>query len=394
MWAVRFSAWIIRSAILTALACFGTVASATTTRVAALGGASDYFDDESNVQRWYGNLPEQTDLALLEPGRLDLDAGHAAWDERVLGEGGGLFLRLADGRNPSTAAIFFSADRPDSGSGGYIGGMAGRQFGAVAAAVSFVGTSHFAEERSLGRYTSRADYSHELGLGLDFRCSDRFRLATAGEIVNTQYGGAESTWESFGLRLRASWRPGDSWTLASLCDYWRDVRAAYSPLLASSGDCDAWQIRVGCGIVREPTPQRRLLFSAEYREGKEGWAMLSFPTRFSNSERDYFVLHCRVGAEARVQPWLTLRFGAEYRRVEEACERWRKFDWDAYSDQEVAGSVRVETPIALGCSVGSGDLTLDLMLADGTPSWAGYLRSENGLADNGHYFGATLAYRY
>lgn len=391
--------------LIAALTGSATPAAATSARVAGLGGGSDYFTDESNVRRWYASLPGQSPLAWLEPGVLDLDAGHAGWDARVSGEGGGLFVDLGSDRAVWTGALSFCADHQDGPPGGSIAGQIGRCQGPLGVAISLLGSSFETSERASAQLaTGYANYSHEIGLGLTWSVSDRMGIEVAGEIVNTQfsirdwrvnaYREGESTWSSFGLRGRTSWRTSERWTVTPVVDYWRDIRGVCTQVFPSDADRDAWQLRIGCGVSREQTSLCRFLFSSEYRKGKEDFTGGSSTARFTDSKRDYYVLHARFGGEVEMRPWLTVRLGAEYRRVVESFMRWHSFSWNPYLDWERGGSVRVETPLSIGCSVGEGDLTLDLMLADGTPSWAGYLRSENGLTDNGHYFGATLAYRY
>ena len=76
-----------------ALIC-ATEAVATSSRIRSLGGSGGYFEDDNNVLRWYGSLPEYGNLAVVELGTFDLDAdNYEPWDGLVSGQGGGFHVR-------------------------------------------------------------------------------------------------------------------------------------------------------------------------------------------------------------------------------------------------------------------------------------------------------------
>ncbi len=61
---------------------------ATSSRIRSLGGSSGYFEDDHNVLRWFGSLPEYGNLAVVELGTFDLDADDDDddWSARVNGQ--------------------------------------------------------------------------------------------------------------------------------------------------------------------------------------------------------------------------------------------------------------------------------------------------------------------
>ncbi len=374
-------------------------ARATTTRVAGLGGGADYVTDESNVRRWYASLAWQPDLLLVEPGTLDLDAGSAGWDQRTSDRGGGLFVRANSSGSAGTFAAFFAAHPSDGTPGGGIAAQYGRAFGRLAAGVSLKATSSFTDSGSQRAIIwGEGDYYHEIGAGLRWLVADHAPIEVAGELVNSQfsytYGTKNGSWRSFGLRARANVPCNATITLVPLVDYWRDDRPGYSDVTASTGWRDAWQIRTGVGAVATLSPSRTLVVSGEYRDGKEDFITSYYSSQYGMSERTYFAIHWRIGIEGQVRSWLQVRVGAEYRRIRESYFRWKGVAWDSILDATQGASIRVETPLTLGCTATAGDLFLDLALADGTPSSATFLRAENGLADNAHLMAATIGWKF
>jgi hypothetical protein len=266
-------------------------------------------------------------------------------------------------------------------------------------ATSFVEDSG-SEERS---FTGRADYRHELGAGLRGLVAERTPIEVAAEIVNTEFAMNSlpmgirvhnNGWRSFGLRTRARVPCSAAVNLTPVVDFWRDDRLTFAGVLPDAAHSDAWQVRGGCGVEADLSPTRTLVVSAEYRRGKEDLLGTAVQSHYSLSERTYFAIHWRIGLETRVRRWLQVRLGAEYRRVDERVNRRRDFEWDRYIDSSESGSVRIETPLTLGCTATAGDLFLDLALADGAPSSATYLRAENGLADDAHLLAATIGWRF
>ncbi len=66
--------------------CLASAAFATTSRVTALAGTSNYINDDSNIFRWYGTLPSYANLVLVEAGQATGQAGSAVnTDDQALG---------------------------------------------------------------------------------------------------------------------------------------------------------------------------------------------------------------------------------------------------------------------------------------------------------------------
>ncbi|MEE9271110.1 MAG: hypothetical protein V3V49_12715 [Candidatus Krumholzibacteria bacterium] len=67
--------------------CLASAAFATTSRVQALAGTSNYINDDSNIFRWYGTLPSYANLVMAEAGNGTSQGGDSAVnaDDQALG---------------------------------------------------------------------------------------------------------------------------------------------------------------------------------------------------------------------------------------------------------------------------------------------------------------------
>jgi len=350
-----------------------TPAPASEARLRALGGGADFLEDPTGVQRWSGSLVDYPGVATLELGSWDHDA-----DGAVTGRGGGLHLAFDEAGRWGTAAMYFGDDLPAPDPGGWIRLLYARRLGPVSLGLTFRGTSHSdadnGDELSL---TGESRFLHDLGLGARFDLSDGFYVDLAAEaldaevdyydnengIVREDLGG----WEGFGLRARAfqSLRPDVVATYR--VDWRRDTRPITDPVIGGLADLDADIFRGGVGFTLLPDPDRLLIASVDYqRREDERRAAVPFYSDWERTWRLWWRLDVRVGVEARMTPWLTVRAATGYRRTVD--ESLQSFTWsEQFTDQHYDYRITVDVPVALGVGVHLGDFDADLAHGEAVP---------------------------
>ncbi|MFO7652780.1 MAG: hypothetical protein R6X25_03055 [Candidatus Krumholzibacteriia bacterium] len=379
---------------------------ASSSRVRSLGGDSGYFEDDSNVLRWYGSVVDYPDLVVAELGRFDLDAATAVpWSDRVYGQGGGLHLSFDAARRWGVGAAYVEGDQPDDIPGGAATLMWGRSFGRHAVALAFQGTSYNRSTAGDGtQLFGRAEYHHVWGAGLRSDLGESAYLDLAADVRNTQfdyvdpfrglrYGPVEIT-KGWSARARLFWRPNPRVVLVPLIGHLADIRPTYSDVLEDAADLDARITRVGFGVNLLPDADNLVLFSFEYAEGEETLRGQASPfARYARETRDWFTLHGRIGAESRVLAWLTVRLGIEYLRIEDEVllllPAVNGDDlWFARRD------IFLETPVNLGLGLHFGSFTADLVVNEESPFNLGYALTGAGRDDSTTFTSITLSYGF
>ena len=388
---------------------YATEAVATSSRIRSLGGGGGYFEDDNNVLRWYGSLPEYGNLAVVELGTFDLDADDDdAWDERVSGQGGGFHVNFDQAGKWGTAAIYTQEDSPGWPNGGTPGGhfsaLYGRRFGAFTPGLYFRGTSFTQTDATDDSpLLGLSEYLHDFGLGLRVDAAENVYFDLAGEIMNSQFdyiatGDAindddyTNTWDSYGLRARLFWRLSEKVAWVPLFDYYKDDRETFSVLMRDVAKLDAHLLRAGFGFNVFPDSDNMVLFSAEYRSGKENLDGVWSPAaRYHTSRNEFFSLSTRFAVESRVVSWLTLRAGVAYHRIDDEYYRIRYVSND--DDEYVAQrSVRVEVPLSLGLGMAFGHFGADLVINGNTPFSLGYLFTGAAGSEIATFSSITLSY--
>ena len=98
--------------------------------------------------------------------------------------------------------------------------------------------------------------------------------------------------------------------------YEHDVRPTVSDALGGVADLSGWNLLAGLGVNALLDPDNLVVVSLDYLSLQRDWAA-RYPEHatFDTGWRDIWQVAVRVGVESRVQPWLTLRAGAVYRRL-------------------------------------------------------------------------------
>lgn len=395
------------AAVLALLALAATAALAGAPRVRALGDASAYFEDDSAPLSWFGALVDYPDQLVLDLGEYDHN-GSGSLNQRLLGGGGGIHLRLDEAGRRGVLGIYVQEDLPADAPGGAITVMGARRFGRLSLGLRAMLTSHFDGENSnetWGRGESL--YIHSFGLGGRWDAGDRLYGDLALEIANTTSDAADeslwslpasSVWTGWGARTRWFWAVGEQAVLVPLLDHRRDDRPLLSEAIAAPADQEAQQSSLGLGLNLLPDPDNLMLVSGEWRWGTEEHRRLrgrSTGWDYDASEIDYHEIHVRVGLESRVLPWLSLRGSIQYLRLQQEQRLLRgdlvHDDPDRWAVSQV---IDVNTPVTLGCALHAGAFQADLVFNGHWTQPPGTLPFGARPLDSGTYSGLSLRYLF
>jgi len=379
-------------------------AGATSSRIQAMGGRGGYFEDDFNVLRWYGSLPEYGNQAVLELGRTNFAANDSLGIDHINGQAGGAHISFDSAGKWGTAAVYFR-DESAGGltPGGAFTGLYAIGRGPVAVGLYYRGTSFertAAPSDPVGMSTS--EYLNTWGLGIRIDIAAGVYCDVAGEIMNADFQATETGdsaplvendgSDSWGARTRFFIRLSEKVACVPLFDYAKEVRSTFSPLLLDAADVDARLTRVGLGFNFLPDGDNLLVFDGEYRNGRRHLAGAgSAAARYADSCRKFTSLHARVGVESRLLAWLTLRAGVEYRRTD-ADQRLQPAP--PGGDDQISHEVHVDVPLNLGLGLHFGNFDADLVLNDRAPFSFGYLLTGTEQKETTTFTAITLKYSW
>jgi len=395
---------MLRRALLAALLLLALPALATTTRVRTLGGLGDYFEDSSNVLRWYGSLVDYPQLAVLELGDWNHDQ-EGDFSDQISGRGGALHYRFDAAGRFGTAAIYFGEDLPTNDPGGWVSLLWARQFGPVAVGATFRGTSFStATSGTELPLDGLSSFLHNLGLGLRWDLADNLYGDLAFEAMDTEVDyfsredgiSIENTggWDSFGLRARLFHGLNDQAAAIYFVDWFHDVRPVADEVMDDLVDMDAVNLRAGVGFNLMPDPDNTLIFSTEYQSREEDrLARHGVPAAWDSLHLDWWSLDVRVGVESRLLPWLSLRGSASYRRL--TMDQLYTTDWsDDFQEHDYLYDIAISTPVTLGLGLHFGRFDADLVFNDTTPFSLGYALTGGDRGDDANVTSITMSYGF
>ncbi len=398
---------LVTVAVALVLLATSIAAHASDPRVRALGDGADYFEDDTTPLSWFGALVDYPDQLLLDLGEYDHDGG-GSLNERLLGGGGGAYLSLDEAGRWGVLGLYVQEDLPTGAPGGAITAMGARRFGPLSLGLRAMLTSHFDGENSTETWGhGESLYIHSYGTGARWDVSDRLYGDVALEIVNTKSDAAEeelwslpasSVWTSWGARTRWFYALNEEVVLVPLADHRRDDRQVLSTGLEAPADQHAWQSSLGLGVNLLRDPDNLVLISGEWRWGTEEHERLrgqSTGWEYDASDLDYHEIHARVGMESRVLPWLTVRGSLQYLRLqrEQAYLRGEVVQDDPDRWAEVR-TIRVRTPITLGCALHAGAFQADVVFNGHWTQAPGTVPFSARPLDTGTYSGLSLRYHF
>ena len=294
---------IITCTVLVAtLFCFFQPAEATISRVGSLGGGGDFFEDDSNVLRWYGSLTDYPNEAVLESGNFTLEKGywHSA-TERNSGPGFGTHFSLGQNGRFGTAAFFYHGQDEDRTTAlqkdhlrNNLSFLYAQDFGSVSAAITYRHGSLTTDEHDSTRELSIDTF----GTGVRLDLSPSAYLDVAGEIRRVH---EVRNWDPdfqendddglYALRARAFTALSPRLALVPLAEYIHEDRQSDGFPVARTVNYRLK--RAGLGLNFYPDTDHLLLLSAEYSNHQD--------------TEDWSVFILQGGFEARMFSWLTTR---------------------------------------------------------------------------------------
>ncbi len=359
-----------RSLAIMILLLVASTSLATTARVRSLGGQSDYYEDDSSVQRWYGALVDYPNRAHLDAGDWNHDTGD------IEGTGGGLHVQFDRAGKWGTAAMHFGDDLPEPDPGGWIRLLYARRFGKIALGATFRGTSYSqaASDPPDQNLLGESRFVHDLGLGARWDLSDRVYADLAAEIREGEvdyYDNAngivvedDGGFDSWGARARVFHGLHDRVAAVYRLEWYHDQRPISDATMNGLVDMDAKIFRGGLGFNVLVDPDNLVVVSIDFDRNEENRnAQFPFYVDWDYGWRQWWRLDVRVGVESRVLPWLTLRGAASYRRTVD--EQVYSYTWTSdYEERVYTYDLGVEVPVVLGVGVHFGSFDADFVFND------------------------------
>lgn len=389
-----------------------TDAAASSTRAHSLGGRADYFEDDSNVLRWYGSLADYPNLVVLESGHFNVANGYEDTDGRkVSGPAAGIHLRFDQAGKWGTGGLYFHGQSDASDPGSLHRGQLDSGFSALysvplgpvqlglmarrAEETQFQGVSDDLITLGFGYERSRTD----IGLGLRFDLADRAYLDLAADVRNIQdraWGNDPvnpdwstdtfDSWDNYGLRARGFVAVGERWVLAPVLEYvsegFTGTGLASGNLYRETSANDGRLFRLGAALDYYPNADAFLVMSAEFLDGRVDHQLQDLegaPT--AEWVEDYQVFSTRIAYEVRVAFWMTLRAATGFEHVH---NRGTFFTPRTGSD----------IPLSLGAGLNFNTLVLDVALTDREPRGLSAYSPDLAAAPGATWLSLTLGFEF
>ncbi|HOX27041.1 MAG TPA: hypothetical protein PLL30_15080 [Candidatus Krumholzibacteria bacterium] len=382
-------------------------ASATLTRVRALGDGASYLEDDSNALVWFASLVDYPDQVVLDLGELDHDAP-GSLNESLTGVAGGFHARLDRAGRWGTAGLYVQEDLPAGAPGGAFTLLWARGLGKITVGLKGSFSSHFEGENSTeipGHGESL--YFHDYGASARWDIHDGLYGDLVYELVNVQGDATmqgsyslppQHTWSTWGARTRWFIALDETAALVPVFDHRQDDRQVLAEALAAPADQHVYRTAVGCGVNLLPDPDNLVVVSAEYRWGHELHDRLvdnSQTWDYDQSDATYEEVHARVGLESRVLPWLTVRGALQYLRLQNESRLSRGHtlpdEPDRWAEDQ---SITILTPITVGAGILAGPFQADLVLNARWAETYGTFPFARSPQERGTYTGITFGYRF
>lgn len=352
-------------ATLSLLGMLATPAFATSSRVAAMGGGDDYFEDVNNVLRWYGSLASYGGTALFEY----QESRDSDWDPDRQ-KSATLIADLGPDGRWGVGGLFLFDEDPDD----VLRLAWGRRLGPVQIGFQFrsfwesVWTSYQGSSEPM----SVTDWTY--GLGARWELGPRAYLDAAGELIRAVREvvpedadpETSSGSDSFGMRIRLFKGLSDVTAVVPLLEYRRFIHTVPSfEGLGTSGvyDMDRREISLGVGWNHLPDDDTLLVGSFTYGHHDTGLRNARYVWDVQAFDEIRHRYHMRFGVERRMLSWLTLRAGV-WQRLESIETRRQVFSGMVFQTSETDEH---DMALSLGAAVHVGPFDADLVLNDQTP---------------------------
>ncbi len=286
-------------------------ATATMSRLQAVGGSQDLLEDEAGLTRWYGALADYPDHLVLESGPFNLADGYWMFpDQRITGPSVGLTRHLDKAGRWGTVGLFYHDLDTDHDlflennrlrENRHL--LYGHRVGPVDATLSYAHGSWKVDDGTTIRDYSADTYG--LGARLDLSATAYLDLAldsrttTHGGVPADEAGGDENE-SILNLRSRAFVGLGRSTVLVPVAEWIHEDRIHPFSAADDPRRSDHRLLRLGLGLNHLPDTDHLLLAGVEFENGRRDYAA------FRESWRAWLL---RTGFENRLSAWLTVRGG-------------------------------------------------------------------------------------
>ncbi len=377
------------------------LAFATTSRVAALAGASNYLNDDSDIFRWYGTLPSYSKMVMAEVGQSfsSID-GNVTSDFQALG----FTHNWGEDHWLGTWAVFLFMNSVEDGSFTLFNPLGTPGIGA-----NYVGSTLGLAVPSTKFAVAWGKDLSSLSIGLNFTRSDvstKFPGGATNDLAFTTLGGGvrwdmnESTYGdaavtlgfaggdtlggfdknmAFNIEGRLFWEFIDN---ATLVPYFGYNQAEFSIDAAPAPNGDKWnEITFGASLNFDVNTNNLLIFAADFQ---------SLDWQFSKADGDETELSTTIlpkfycALESDVTSWFTARIGAT-KTMAKFTAKNAAGDEVEFTNSELLGLVGLDTlddfTWHLGGGFHVGEWDIDAVFSHELPFRLGYWLTGFGVGD-------------
>lgn len=353
-----------RSLIVVCLLCVPLAASATSSRVAAMGGGDDYFEDVNNVLRWYGSVASYGGTALFEYG--EDENGRGQNDRRAA-----VFLsELGADAAWGVGGVFLAHEDPDD----VIRLAWGKDLGSVQIGlqwrlnwewtayddvVVWDEVNEFAEDQMFGA-GARVELGSRSYLDVAADVYQTHRHLTISNLYLCGTGYRHDTWTG---RARLFQGLSERTAIVPLLEIQRRLQPRYDEDVSNFMNTDDQRLAVGLGWNHLPDADTMLVGSFTYTHIDMDQDTPRFYFGPHAREVDSNVFLTRFGVERRMLSWLTLRAGvwqALWSRDERTLS---SADGEPRSSEDDGEDLE----LSLGVSLHIGPFDADLVFRDEAP---------------------------
>jgi hypothetical protein len=400
-------------------------AFATTSRVAALGGASSYLNDDSDVFRWYGTLPSYSRIVMAEAGVAMAEGGptygadarfqalgftHDFGEDHWLGTWG-IFLLM---NNVEDGSFYLFNPLVTPGGAPLVpGGMTSLQ---PVQSTKFVLTwgQEIEDLFSFGVQFTRSERSSEnepaaigdiksslttLGGGVRVDVGDDayadiavtygsaggdLTVAPVAPATTPQTGDLWETSTTFDVEGRLFWEWMDDVTIVGVAQFtsWDFLTVAQNASLTNNGGSKGTNILLGMSLDMDVNTNNMLIFATEVEFGgyEPSKLVATDVTRAKEVSRTVLPTF-RVALESDINSWLTTRVGAA-KMMTRMETTYATVTGDRKLTTTGSFSSGSDFQWTLGAGFHVGDWDLDVVLSDDMPFRMGYWITGYGTGDN------------
>lgn len=378
-----------RVLLVCALTTFAASASATSSRVDAMGGGDDYFEDVTNVLRWYGSLASYGGTALFEYGQDENGNGYS--DRRAAS----ILAELAPAGAWGVGGLFLAAQDPDD----VLRLAWGKDLGRLQIGVQWrLYWDEYGYDNST--ISERAELYFEdqvYGAGARLKLGPRTYLDAAADLAQTYRhldAGVAGTFESgyghdtWSTRFRLFHGLSERTAIVPLLEFQRWIGPRYEWTQDNFLDSDRHRYAVGLGWNHLPDADTMIVGSFTYAYNDIAEAAPKLDGGPTSRDVTNNIYRLRFGVERRMLTWLTLRAGV-----------WQML-WNqdtrtlAAPEAEIAlvesGGESLE--MSLGLAIHMGPFDADLVFRDNAPFNFGSALTQAGSYEDATWNKITLQY--